>query len=57
MKTGQFMCLGNLQHLRSRFGNGYAVKIKVVGDNVENVKADLKSSLPGIEIQGRVKFF
>ncbi|CAF4304068.1 unnamed protein product [Rotaria sp. Silwood2] len=51
MKMGQFMCLGNLQHLRHRFGNGYAVKVKVAGDNVDNVKAELVSDLPGIEIQ------
>jgi ABC-type uncharacterized transport system ATPase subunit len=51
MKTGQFVCLGNLQHLRHRFGNGYAVQIKVAGDDVEKVKVDLVSNLPGIEIQ------
>ncbi|CAF3929055.1 unnamed protein product [Rotaria sordida] len=51
MKMGQFMCLGNLQHLRNRFGNGYAIKVKVVGDNVDNIKTQLMSDLPGIEIQ------
>ena len=51
MKSGQFVCLGNLQHLRNRFGNGYAVQVKVAGDNVERVKNDLLMSLPGIEIQ------
>jgi ABC-type multidrug transport system ATPase subunit len=51
MKMGQFVCLGNLQHLRSRFGNGYAVQVKVAGDDVEKMKADLMSDLPGIEIQ------
>lgn len=51
MKTGQFMCLGNLQHLRNRFGNGYAVKVKVAGDDVEKIKRDLRTNLPGIEIQ------
>lgn len=54
MKMGQFMCLGNLQHLRNRFGNGYGVKIKVGTDTVENIKADLVATLPGIEIQGRI---
>ncbi len=51
MKMGQFMCLGNLQHLRSRFGNGYALQVKVAGDDIEKVKVDLMSDLPGIEIQ------
>jgi hypothetical protein len=53
MKMGQFMCLGNLQHLRNRFGTGYAVQVKVSGDDVEKVKNDLMVNLPGIEIQGR----
>lgn len=57
MKTGQFMCLGNLQHLRHRFGNGYAVQVKVAGDDVEKVRLDLVASLPGIEIQGINKYF
>ena len=51
MKTGQFMCLGNLQHLRNRFGNGYAVQVKVADRDIERVKFDLISNLPGIEIQ------
>ena len=51
MKAGQFMCLGRLQHLRNRFGNGYAVQVKVAGDDVDKVKADLIANLPGIEIQ------
>ena len=53
MKSGQFMCLGNLQHLRNRFGNGYAVQVKVAGDNIEKVKSDLVAKLPGIEIQAQ----
>jgi hypothetical protein len=55
MKTGQFMCLGNLQHLRNRFGRGYAVQIKVAGEDIQKVKDDLVLSLPGIEIQGMMK--
>jgi ABC-type multidrug transport system ATPase subunit len=53
MKTGQFVCLGNLQHLRHRFGNGYAVQVKVAGDDVERVKEDLRANLPGIEIEAQ----
>jgi ABC-type uncharacterized transport system ATPase subunit len=53
MKTGQFVCLGNLQHLRNRFGNGYAVQVKVAGDDVERVKEDLRANLPGIEIEAQ----
>jgi hypothetical protein len=57
MKTGQFMCLGNLQHLRNRFGNGYAIQIKVADDDINKVKQDLILNLPGIEIQGKIKLF
>ncbi len=49
------MCLGNLQHLRNRFGRGYAVQIKVAGEDIQKVKDDLVLSLPGIEIQGMMK--
>lgn len=54
MKMGQFVCLGNLQHLRHRFGNGYAVTIKVASNDIDAVKNDLVASLPGLEIQGRI---
>ncbi|CAF1240137.1 unnamed protein product [Adineta steineri] len=53
MKTGQFMCLGSLQHLRNRFSTGYAVQVKVAIDDVEKIKEDLISNLPGIEIQAQ----
>ena len=53
MKTGQFMCLGTLQHLRYRFGNGYAIQIKVAGDDIEKVKQDLSVNIPGIEYHGK----
>ena len=55
MKSGQFMCLGTLQHLRSRFSTGYAVQIKVsTNQDVNRVKSDLRVQLPGIEILGRI---
>ncbi|CAF4618859.1 unnamed protein product [Rotaria sp. Silwood1] len=51
MKLGQFMCLGNLQHLKNRFGDGYAVQVKVSIDKVQKIKDDLTSFFPEIEIQ------
>ncbi|CAF3910360.1 unnamed protein product [Rotaria sp. Silwood2] len=51
MKLGQFMCLGNLQHLKNRFGDGYAVQVKVSIDQVHQTKHDLISTFPDIEIQ------
>ncbi|CAF0750470.1 unnamed protein product [Adineta steineri] len=53
MKTSQFICLGSLQHLRNRFSTGYAVQVKVAIDDVEKIKEDLISNLPGIEIQAQ----
>ncbi|CAF3375151.1 unnamed protein product [Rotaria sp. Silwood1] len=45
------MCLGNLQHLKNRFGDGYAVQVKVSIDKVQKIKDDLTSFFPEIEIQ------
>ena len=53
MKLGQFMCLGNLQRLKNRFGNGYAVKIKLSSGNSDKFKEELIATLPGISIQGK----
>ncbi|CAF2432321.1 unnamed protein product [Rotaria sp. Silwood2] len=50
MKTGQFMYLGNLQHLRNHFGNDYAIQVKIARDDIEKVKQDLITNLSGIEI-------
>jgi len=49
------MCLGTLQRLRNRFGNGYTVQVKVAGEQVEDVKTNLLQSIPGLEIQGKVQ--
>ena len=53
MKLGQFMCLGNLQRLKNRFGHGYAVQVKLPLDDMIRFKEELMLTLPGIEIQGK----
>jgi hypothetical protein len=53
MKLGQFMCLGNLQRLKNRFGHGYAVQVKLPLQNVSEFKEELLKTLPGIQIQGK----
>jgi len=53
MKLGQFVCLGNLQRLKNRFGNGYAVRIKVPLKDIDAFKEELKLNLPGVQIQGK----
>lgn len=52
MKLGQFVCFGNLQRLKNRFGNGYAVQVKLPLDSVELFKEELKLTLSGVEIEG-----
>ncbi|CAF3110060.1 unnamed protein product [Rotaria socialis] len=51
MKAGQFLCLGSLQHLKNRFGNGYVVQVKVSIDKLNRIKDELESTLPGIKIE------
>ncbi|CAF2474913.1 unnamed protein product [Rotaria sp. Silwood2] len=51
MKSGQFICLGNLQHLKNRFGKGYAVQFKVSHEKVKEFQQELTRILPGIEIE------
>ena len=55
MKSGQFMCLGTLQHLKNRFSTGYAMQIKVSSEqDVNKIKDELIAQLPGMEILGMI---
>jgi len=56
MKLGQFVCLGNLQRLKNRFGHGYAIQVKVPINKMNKFKDELMISLPGIEIEGNNDF-
>ena len=53
MKLGQFMCLGTLQRLKHRFGNGYSLQVKLSASAVKAFCQELNEALPGIEIQGK----
>ena len=35
MVNGQFKCMGSAQHLKSRFGDGYTVSVRVKGPHEE----------------------
>ncbi|CAF0914028.1 unnamed protein product [Rotaria sp. Silwood1] len=50
MKLGQFMCLGNLQRLKNRFGKGYAVQVKLPLQDINLFKEELMLTLPGVQI-------
>jgi hypothetical protein len=54
MKLGQFMCLGNLQRLKNRFGHGYAVQVKLPLDDINRFKEELMLTLPGVQIDGKI---
>ena len=35
MVNGRFQCLGSVQHLKNRFGDGYTLTVRVRGPNYE----------------------
>lgn len=39
MVNGRFKCLGSVQHLKSRFGEGYTLTLKLAGDNPKTEEA------------------
>jgi hypothetical protein len=53
MKCGQFVCLGSLQRLKNRFGNGYTVQVKMPPKNIVEFKKDLTDQVQGVLIQGQ----
>jgi hypothetical protein len=53
MKLGQFVCLGNLQRLKNRFGHGYSAQVKVPMNTITKFNDELILGLPGIEIEGK----
>lgn len=56
MKSGQFMCFGNLSHLRKRFSKGFEVQIKISKKvPVEKFKNDLTEEIASIEILGEIQ--
>jgi hypothetical protein len=55
MKLGQFTCLGNLQRLKNRFGHGYAVQVKLPLGDINTFKEELMLTLPGVQIDGKLR--
>uniref|UniRef100_A0A674NQK1 P-type phospholipid transporter n=1 Tax=Takifugu rubripes TaxID=31033 RepID=A0A674NQK1_TAKRU len=57
MVNGRFRCLGSVQHLKNRFGDGYTIILRL-GDSKSSpepcpVSAYMKSSFPSIELKER----
>ncbi|XP_068775738.1 phospholipid-transporting ATPase ABCA7 isoform X2 [Struthio camelus] len=55
MVNGRFRCLGSVQHLKNRFGDGYTVVVRVGGPGpaLEPVESLLQRSFPGIVLKER----
>uniref|UniRef100_A0AAY4CUV3 P-type phospholipid transporter n=1 Tax=Denticeps clupeoides TaxID=299321 RepID=A0AAY4CUV3_9TELE len=49
MVNGRFRCLGSVQHLKNRFGDGYTIILRVAGPEprLEPVMCFIESELPG----------
>ena len=50
------MCLGNLQRLKNRFGNGYALRVKGCAANIDQLKDELRSMVPGLRMDGKSRW-
>lgn len=45
MVDGLLKCIGNIQYLKNRYGQGFTIIVKLVGDddfNVDELKADIE---------------
>ncbi|XP_048197750.1 phospholipid-transporting ATPase ABCA7 isoform X2 [Perognathus longimembris pacificus] len=60
MVNGQFRCLGSAQHLKSRFGSGHTLTLRVPADQPEQAAAFVVAAFPGAELRevhgGRLRF-
>jgi ATP-binding cassette subfamily A (ABC1) protein 12 len=57
MVNGQFQCLGNIQHLKSKYGKGYSLIIKCENNEeglLTTKKMDnfLRKNISSIELKG-----
>ncbi|XP_071342125.1 phospholipid-transporting ATPase ABCA1 isoform X2 [Trachinotus anak] len=57
MVNGRFQCLGSVQHLKNRFGDGYTIILRLSDINSDPdscpVSAFMKNSFPSIELKER----
>ncbi|KAM6369110.1 LOW QUALITY PROTEIN: phospholipid-transporting ATPase ABCA7 [Pluvialis apricaria] len=53
MVNGRFRCLGSVQHLKNRFGDGYTVVVRVGGPGPEPVEGLMQRRFPGIVLKER----
>ncbi|XP_025920538.1 ATP-binding cassette sub-family A member 7 [Apteryx rowi] len=55
MVNGRFRCLGSVQHLKNRFGDGYTVVVRVGGPGpaLAPVESLMQRSFPGVALKER----
>ncbi|KAM9515993.1 phospholipid-transporting ATPase ABCA7 isoform 2-T2 [Guaruba guarouba] len=53
MVNGRFRCLGSVQHLKSRFGDGYTVVVRVGDPDPAPVESLMQRRFPGIVLKER----
>ncbi|XP_075632749.1 phospholipid-transporting ATPase ABCA7 [Balearica regulorum gibbericeps] len=53
MVNGRFRCLGSVQHLKNRFGDGYTVVVRVGGPGPAPVESLMQHRFPGIVLKER----
>ncbi|KAI5101655.1 ATP-binding cassette sub-family A member 1 isoform X2 [Silurus meridionalis] len=55
MVNGRFQCLGSVQHLKNRFGDGYTINLRLSASSPEPCPVDayIQSCFPGIELKER----
>jgi len=51
MVNGRLQCIGSLQHLKSRFGEGYTFSIKVAGGNMNGVQQFVAKTFPNSHLK------
>lgn len=60
MAGGALQCLGTIQHLKSRFGNGYGMEINTAESSVKQVQAFIAKQYPQSKLEqahgGRLKY-
>ena len=57
MVNGQFQCLGNIQHLKNKYGNGYSLVIKTkrtenLVEVTDKLNEFLAKNIIGLKIKG-----
>jgi len=57
MVNGQFECMGNVQHLKSKYGKGYTMIVKTKNiEEINRVDENIKLNIPSAVLIGSDKF-